>query len=129
MKLKIDSDSYHIYVGGNVSMVQAMYEDHMSSWFYQVLPWKSQSIKVGVFEPTCVGILSREAYKMSLAIKRVDYFYVLMFVCGIALFYTAKDLCRNVFFHYTTGVGMGIFLSLIVLTYFIQKRVIGLIFI
>ena len=53
----------------------------------------------------------------------VDYNFVIMTFVGMALFYYAKDLCRNVFFHYTSGVGVGIFLSLVVIIYFIQKRV------
>merc|ERR1711983_567084 len=65
----------------------------------------------------------RDAYTIALMIKKVDYALVVMTFIGIALFYYAKELCRNVFFHYTTGVGMGIFLSLIVIIYFIQKRV------
>ena len=82
-----------------------------------------QVIRISTFEPSCVGILTREQYRISLLVKRVDYFSVIMTFIGLALFYYAKDLCRNVFFHYTTGVGMGIFLSLVVIIYFIQKRV------
>jgi len=122
MRLKIESDDYHLYMGGNVTEVQKMHEDHMSSWFYHVLPWKTQVIRISTFEPSCVGILTRETYRLSLLVKRVDYVYVIMFFAGIALFYYAKDLCRNVFFHYTTGIGVGIFLSLVVIIYFIQKR-------
>ena len=123
LRLKIESDNYHLYMERNVSMVKKMYDDHMSSWFYHVLPWKTQVIKLHTFEPSCVGILTRDAYTISLMIKKVDYALVVMTFIGIALFYYAKELCRNVFFHYTTGVGMGIFLSLIVIIYFIQKRV------
>jgi len=122
MRLKIDSDDYHLYMGRNVSMVKQMHEDHMSSWFYHVLPWKSQVIRINTFEPSCVGILGRDTYRISLLVKVVDYNFVIMTFVGLALFYYAKDLCRNVFFHYTSGVGVGIFLSLVVIIYFIQKR-------
>lgn len=122
MKLTIDSDDYHLYVGNNISMVQKMHEDHMSSWFYHVLPWKTQVIRINTFEPSCVGVLTRDSFKLSLLIKNIDYIYFLMTVGGILLFYYAKDLCRNVFFHYTTGVGVGICLSLVVMIYFIQRR-------
>ena len=82
-----------------------------------------QVIRISTFEPSCVGILTREQYRISLLVKRVDYISVIMTFIGLAVFYYAKDLCRNAFFHYTTGVGMGIFLSLVVIIYFIQKRV------
>ena len=123
MRLWIESDQYHIYMERNVSMVQKQHEEAQSAWLYHVLPWKTQNIKINVFESTCVGILSRDVYKISLMIKKVDYVYVLMSVIGVALFYYAKDLCRNVFFHYTTGVGIGIFLSLIVVVFFVQRKV------
>ena len=123
LRLKIAPDDFHLYVGHNVSSVQQMHDDHMSSWFYSVLPWKTRVVRVNAFQPSCVGVATREAYRISLQIKKVDYFYVLMTLGGIFLFYKAKDLCRNVFFHYTTGVGAGILLSLIVIIFFIQKKV------
>ena len=82
-----------------------------------------QIIRINTFEPSCVGILGRDTYRISLLVKVVDYNFVIMTFVGMALFYYAKDLCRNVFFHYTSGVGVGIFLSLVVIIYFIQKRV------
>ncbi len=51
-------------------------------------------------------------------------FQVGMTVFGLLLFFYAPTLCGNVVFHYTTGVAVGICLSLVVLTYFLQKRVI-----
>ena len=51
------------------------------------------------------------------------FFQVLMTLVGMALFYYAPKLCRNVIFHYSTGVGAGIIFSLLILTYFVQKRV------
>ena len=123
MRLRIESDDYHLYLGRNISMVQKLHDDHMSSWFYQVLPWKSQVIRINTFDISCVGILTRDGYKLSLLVKTVDYVYVCMTIIGILLFYYAKDLCRNVFFHYTTGIGAGVFLSLIMIVYFLQRKV------
>ena len=73
MRLKIPSDNYHIYMERNVTMVQKQHEDSQSAWFYQVLPWKTQTIKINIFEQTCVGILTRDSYKISLMVKNVDY--------------------------------------------------------
>ena len=41
---------------------------------------------------------------------------------GIGLFLYAPSLCRNAFFHYTTGVGAGVFLSLVLLTFLLQRK-------
>ena len=83
LRLKIESDNYHLYMERNVSMVKKMYDDHMSSWFYHVLPWKTQVIKLHTFEPSCVGILTRDAYTISLMIKKVDYGLVVHILCSI----------------------------------------------
>lgn len=47
----------------------------------------------------------------------------MMSLAGALLFYYAPSLCRNVIFHYTTGVGAGILFSLLIVTYFAQKKV------
>jgi hypothetical protein len=121
--LKIDCEDYHVYMGRNVSMVKQLHTDHLTSWFLSRLPWKTKTMKMNPFESTCIGILSRDEYTMRLDTRSVNYWHVGMSLLGIVLFYLAQRLCRNVFFHYTTGVGFGIFLSLIVITFFIQKRV------
>ena len=85
MRLKIPSDNYHIYMERNVTMVQKQHEDSQSAWFYQVLPWKTQTIKINIFEPTCVGILTRDSYKISLMIKNVDYSFCKYFIIYLEL--------------------------------------------
>ena len=46
-----------------------------------------------------------------------------MTIAGLMLFFYAPSLCRNVFFHYTTGVAAGVFLSLVLFSYLIQRKV------
>ncbi len=60
---------------------------------------------------------------MALRSYRVNYWLVSMTAAGLALFFLAPRLCRNVVFHYATGVGAGVAFSLLVITYFVQKRV------
>ena len=72
---------------------------------------------IGTFEPSCVGICTREQYRISLLVKRV-----IMTFIGLALFYYAKNMSRNASFHYTAGIGMRIFLSLVVIISFIQNK-------
>ena len=45
-----------------------------------------------------------------------------MTIGGVILFYYAPGLSRNVFFHYTTGVAGGVILSLVLVSYLIQRR-------
>ena len=64
----------------------------------------------------------REEFQISLQIYRVNYWQVLMTIGGAILFYYAPGLSRNVFFHYTTGVAGGVFLSLVLVSFLIQRR-------
>ena len=79
-------------------------------------------MKINPFEETCIGVLTREEYDIKLQNYRVNYWQVLMTLGGLALFYYAPGLCRNAFFHYTTGVTAGVFLSLVVVSYLIQRK-------
>jgi len=122
MRLKIDGDNYNVYMADNVSMVQAMHQEHASTWFYSSLPWKSKTMRLNPFETSCVGVLSRDEYSLALHKYRVNYWQVVMTLMGVALFVYAPSLCRNVFFHYTTGVAAGVFLSLVVVSFLIQRK-------
>jgi len=122
MRLNIGSEYYNVYIANNVSMVQKMHKDHQATWFYSSLPWKAKTLKFSPFERTCAGVLTREEYSISLQIYRVNYWQVLMTIAGLMLFFYAPSLCRNVFFHYTTGVAAGVFLSLVLFSYLIQRK-------
>ena len=113
MRLDMESEYYNVYIANSVSMVQKIHKDHQATWFYSSLPWKAKTLKFSPFERTCVGVLTREEYSISLHIYRVNYWQVLMTISGLILFFYAPSLCRNVFFRYTTGVGTGVFLSLV----------------
>ena len=41
---------------------------------------------------------------------------------GLVLFFMAPKLCRNTFFHYTTGISLGLLMSIVILTYLLQRR-------
>jgi len=122
MRLKIDGEDYNVYMAENVSMVQELHKEHASTWFYSSLPWKSKTMRLNPFEAACVGVLTREEYTLTLQKFRVNYWQVVMTLVGLALFVYAPSLCRNAFFHYTTGVAAGVFLSLVVVSYLVQRR-------
>ena len=122
MRLKISGDEYNVYMGENVTSVQDLHRDHKSTWFYSSLPWKSKTMRLNPFQTACVGVLSRNEYTLTLHKFRVNYWQVVMTLAGLALFVYAPSLCRNVFFHYTTGVAAGVFLSLIVISFMVQRR-------
>eukprot|EP00095_Tigriopus_kingsejongensis_P000371 maker-scaffold319_size207808-snap-gene-0.27 protein:Tk00371 transcript:maker-scaffold319_size207808-snap-gene-0.27-mRNA-1 annotation:"hypothetical protein DAPPUDRAFT_308237" len=124
MRLQITSDDFTLFVSKNATGVKELYDSH--SWPYaalNTLPWKSKDMKLNPFERTCVGVLTKSNYQVYLQHYRVNYWQVVMSLAGIALFIYAPKLCRNVFFHYTTGIAAGVLLSLLVITFFIQRKI------
>ena len=79
-------------------------------------------MKLNPFLDSCVGVLTENEYSVTLHKYRVNYWQVVMTFAGIALFWYAPSLCRNVFFHYTTGVAAGVLLSLMLISYFVQRK-------
>ena len=59
---------------------------------------------------------------MSLQWKHVNYLFLLATLAGLVLFCMAPALCRNTFFHYTTGIGVGLLLSVLLLTFLVQRK-------
>ena len=122
LRLQIDSDDFELFVGRNVTAVHRMFEAHKATWLAARLPWKTKDVKLNPFERSCVGVLTKEKYSATLLMYRINYWLVLMTAVGVATFVYSPRLCRNVFFHYTTGIAAGVALSLLVATYFLQKR-------
>ena len=70
----------------------------------------------------CVGVMTSHQYRVTLVLKSVNYMMLFATVFGITFFWMAPKLCRNTFFHYTTGISAGVVLSLLILTYLVQKK-------
>ena len=86
------------------------------------LPWRSKDFKLSPFEDTCIGVQTSQKYKMTLHWKHVNYLFLLATLAGLILFCMAPTLCRNTFFHYTTGIGVGLLLSVLLLTFLVQRK-------
>ena len=59
------------------------------------------------FEAACVGVQTKEGYTISLQWRHVNYWMLCITVMGLTMFFMAPRLCRNTFFHYTTGISVG----------------------
>jgi len=122
MKLDLASTNYEVYLGPNVSSVVGLAKLSESEWFYSRLPWRSKEFKVSPFEDACVGVQTKDGYTLSLQWRHVNYGMVCFTMAGLAMFLMAPKLCRNTFFHYTTGISIGLLMSIVILTYLLQRR-------
>ena len=105
MKMDLPTNNYQVYMGPNVSSVISLAEASESAWLYSQLPWRSKEFKLSPFEDVCIGVQTTEGYTITLQWKHVNYMMVAVTISGMALFWMAPTLCRNTFFHYTTGPG------------------------
>jgi len=123
MKLDLASSNYEVYLGPNVSSVVGLAKMSESEWFYSRMPWRSKEFKISPFESACVGVQTKDGYTLSLQWRHVNYGMVCFTLAGLLMFFMAPRLCRNTFFHYTTGISVGLLMSVVILTYLLQRKV------
>ena len=63
-----------------------------------------------------------QAYSIAFHWKHVNFLLVGVAGAGLLLYYMAPTLCRNTFFHYTTGITVGLLASILLVTYLLQRR-------
>ncbi|XP_042897888.2 nuclear envelope integral membrane protein [Parasteatoda tepidariorum] len=117
--------SYEIFTGEDPSVVlKKSNEKSMwspSSWFYS----QKTTVEFPAFSPYCVGFSSRENYDLFLKVRVVNYWKVIQMIVGIVLFFSAPSLSRNPFFHYTSGVSVGVVASLLIIIYIVGRFIPG----
>ena len=122
MKMDLPSNNYQVYIGPNLTTVVTLAQASEAAWFYSQLPWRSKEFKLSPFEDICIGVQTDEGYTITLQWKHVNYMMVAVTISGLVLFWMAPTLCRNTFFHYTTGISLGLLMSIMLVTYLAQRR-------
>ncbi|XP_069988932.1 nuclear envelope integral membrane protein isoform X1 [Penaeus vannamei] len=120
LHLDIEDDNFHHYEGQNSSVVKQQHQD--ASWlaFY---PWRVRTFKLDLYKQSCIGIDSKNGFKVELRVRWVDFWRVTMLLSAVVLFFMARHLAKNVFFHYTTGITFGVFGSLLILVYILARLI------
>lgn len=122
LRLDMEGHDYQVYIGSNLTTVARLAQESDTAWLYTQLPWRSKDFKLSPFEDTCIGVKTSQRYRMTLQWKTVNYLFLLATLAGLLVFFMAPSLCRNTFFHYTTGIGVGLLLSVLLLTFLVQRR-------
>ncbi|XP_076061789.1 nuclear envelope integral membrane protein-like isoform X2 [Oratosquilla oratoria] len=120
MKIDLKSENYFHYEGSNATAVKQQHSE--ASWF-SFYPWKQKTFKLDLYKKSCVGIDTKEPYKVSCQVRWLDFWRLVYLASGVLLFFAAEKLAQNTFFHFTTGVSLGIIGSLLVIVYIVAKRV------
>jgi len=72
LKIHTTSENFEIYDGGSPDAVQAAYEQHRSSWSFNLIwgAWKAREVKLSPFNRSCIGISSSKDYSVYLHVIR-----------------------------------------------------------
>ncbi|XP_071550052.1 nuclear envelope integral membrane protein isoform X2 [Panulirus ornatus] len=120
LRLEIEGDSFHHYEGPNSTFVR---QEHQESSWLSFYPWRLRTFKLDLFKQSCVGIEASTRFTVGLRIRWVDFWRVVTLVSAMILFFAARCLAKNAFFHYTTGITIGILGSLLILVYILARLV------
>lgn len=123
LRLDLEGTDYQVHMGPNVTSVDKLKKESEVHWLpHTQLPWRSKEFKLSPFSDSCLGVETRQGYRVTLTWKYVNYLQVLTTFIGIAIFCMSPTLCRNTFFHYTTGISMGLLLSVLLMTFLLQRK-------
>jgi len=120
-QLQIGNDEYKVYFGVNNSEVERQANSRDTFWYPQLI-WKSKKLRFNIFKDCCYGILTAEPYQLHLQYQTVNFLLVFLTMFSITMFLLAPFLSRSTTVHYTAWITMGIFFSLVCLTFLLQKR-------
>ncbi|XP_055901474.1 nuclear envelope integral membrane protein 1-like isoform X2 [Biomphalaria glabrata] len=73
------------------------------------------------FEPSCIGVKSAKNVTMNVVIKNPEIWFLFYLTMGMSLFFLAPSLSRNVLFHYSSGIGIGVLCSILIVVFIVNK--------
>ncbi|KAK8726774.1 hypothetical protein OTU49_010046, partial [Cherax quadricarinatus] len=120
LNLDISGDNFHHYEGPNSSVVR---QEHQEASWLSFYPWRLRTFKLDIYKESCVGIETNAGFKIYLRVRWVDFWRVVTLITAVVLFFTARHLAKNVFFHYTTGITIGVLGSLLIIVYIVARLV------
>ncbi|XP_033124196.1 nuclear envelope integral membrane protein 1a-like [Anneissia japonica] len=92
-------------------------------WLPSYAPWESNYASLSPFRNSCFAVVHDAGFKLDVNAHSAYLNYMALFIFGIILFFTAPTLSQNVLFYYSSGIGIGIIASLLVLVYILSRMV------
>nr|XP_045590275.1 nuclear envelope integral membrane protein 1-like isoform X2 [Procambarus clarkii] len=120
LHLDIVGDNFHHFEGPNSSVVR---QEHQEASWLSFYPWRLRTFKLDIYKESCVGIEAKTGFNIRLRVRWVDLWRVVTLITAVLLFFTAHHLAKNTFFHYTTGITIGILGSLLIIVYIMARLV------
>lgn len=119
--LTIDSDDFAEYGGDTPQEVMEHYNEKQSLFSITLFSQKRRRIEFSPFVDQCIGIETKHPYNIVLHHNIYNYYRLLQFLAGIAVFWSAGQLAKNSVFYYLAGIVLGICASLLVIIVLTSK--------
>ncbi|XP_071100873.1 nuclear envelope integral membrane protein 1-like [Haliotis cracherodii] len=110
---------FHFVYGDNFTDVKERYKSsYISLWNW----WRiKEEFSFLPFNVSCLGIASDKNYTVEFKIKNPELWFVFFVGLGIVIFFYAKSWSRNVALHYGTGISVGVFASLLIVVFILNR--------
>jgi len=126
LDIRCESDDYEVLTGANASDVSKQFAKMWGIKLINYPAFFKSRYRISPFNDTCIGLVHREACMVAYSFHALEVSMVVFFLLGLFLFLSADNLSRNTMLYYGSGVGMGVFMSLIIVMFvfsrFMYKR-------
>lgn len=121
IKIPNQDENVHMYQASNETELQEKFENgqRIFGFLHKWTLWQSK--KLLPFEDRLIGLETLHPYSIRLDIQDYDLKLVMLFLCGLVLFLSAKKLSRNIWAFYVGGSTTGVILSLVLLLFIFYK--------
>ncbi|XP_030380232.1 nuclear envelope integral membrane protein 1 [Scaptodrosophila lebanonensis] len=113
--LSIQNEDYTEYGGRTPKEVMEHYNEQRSLFSFTLFSQKRQRVQLSPFEQQCIGVVTKEPYKVGLKHVPLDLWRFMQLAVGIMVFCSAGGLAKNNVFYYMAGIVLGICASLLVI--------------
>uniref|UniRef100_T1J4J3 Nuclear envelope integral membrane protein 1 n=1 Tax=Strigamia maritima TaxID=126957 RepID=T1J4J3_STRMM len=115
-----------LFPGADQKEVENAYQSTTESWsvyWYPSSMWQIDSVRLPLFDRSCVGVSAKCSYTARLEVKRFNFWKIGQLTIGLILFFLSPHLSRNTCLHYLTGVSVGLTGSILIVIFFLSKMV------
>lgn len=121
LDIRCDSDDYEVLVGSNATDISKQFAKMWGIKLINYPAFFKSRYRISPFNDTCIGLVHRDTCMVAYSFHALDVSLVSFFLLGLFLFLSADNLSRNTMLYYGSGVGMGVFMSLIIVMFVFSR--------
>lgn len=126
LDVRCESDDYEILKGSNASDISKQFAKMWGIKLINYPAFLKSRFRISPFNDSCIGLVHRDSCMVAYSFHALDISLVAFFLLGLFLFLSADNLSKNTMLYYGSGIGMGVFMSLIIIMFvfsrFMYKR-------